>query len=66
MKKNKLLITIIIILLFIIINMGIYIFLLQRSYNEQEDILNETEKEIAILKEQIKVRCPGKFNFVDK
>ena len=53
------------ILIVIIIGMATKIFLMNNDYKEQKNILEQTEKEITLLKEQIKKRCPSQFDFAD-
>lgn len=65
MKKNNILIIVIVLLIVIVVGLSIKLYVLNNDYKEQENLLQETEKSIDLLKEQIEERCPGKFNFVD-
>lgn len=65
MKKINFLTGIIVILVIIIISMSIKMFMMSRDYKEQKNTLKQTEKQVTLIKEQIKERCPDEFNFVD-
>lgn len=63
MKDKKIYVIIISLLIVIIFGLSIKIYLMNKDYVDQKNILEETEKEVTLLKNQIKERCPDKFNF---
>lgn len=63
--NKKFYIGIIVLLVIVIIGMGIGMFIMNVRYQNQKNTLEQTEKNIILLKREINERCPGKFDFVD-